>query len=380
MKRALSFIISFLLAALVLFISPLPRSLPPYARDFAPLHLDEQGDSTRVAFCVRPLAGNQAGVLNLADLRTGYVSSITPCDKLVQRSIWAPTGSYLALDADYELWGPHGWVVDIERRSVEKIFMENRFGGFQEWTKDGRYAIFEHGDQYGNSETVVFDVLDWKIIFDSQTAPCAITMDGTCKRGPAAAYPQDALLLNNGTLLQLSSLAQSLLVSHQYVSRVKWSPNKAHLALIGYSKHVAQSVAALYLTNADGTEVKAVVDVAGPWGSLQWTPDGSSVTYWDSKTKYVVDVAHLSIQTTPVSKEEFPPSSRQESVCGNAEETRENLLQSVTEISTLCWSHDRKLLGVGARGALKIYDEHLNLLREIPIIGNVSAIAWEPAP
>ncbi len=258
--------------------------------------------------------------------------------------------------------------------------MENRFGGFQEWTKDGRYAIFEHGDQYGNSETVVFDVSDWKIVFNSQTAPCAKTMNGTCKRGPAAAYPQDALLLNNGTLLQLSNLARSQLIPHQYVSRVKWSPNKAHLALIGYSKHVTQSVAALYLTNADGTEVRAVVDVAGPWGSLQWTPDGSSVTYWDSKAKYVVDAAYLSIQTTPVSKEEFPPSSRHESVCGTVEETRGNLLQSVKEISTLCWSHDRKLLGVGTRGALKIYDEHLNLLREIPVIGNVSAIAWEPAP
>jgi hypothetical protein len=222
--------------------------------------------------------------------------------------------------------------------------------------------------------------LDWKIVFDSQTAPCATSMDGACKRGRVAVYPQEALLLRNGTLLQLSNLERSQLIPHQYISRAEWSPNKEYLALIGYSKSLKGFDAAIYLTNADGTEAKAIGPVADPWGSLQWTSDGSLVTYWDGKVKYVVDARHLSVQTRPVSAEEPPPPSRQEPACGNLEETRENLSQSVEGIHTRCWSHDRKLLAVSTNDVIKIYDEHLNLLREIPVTGNVSALAWDPAP
>ncbi|CAG0935520.1 hypothetical protein TFLX_04361 [Thermoflexales bacterium] len=380
MKRALSFIISFLLIALILFISPPPGALPSYINDFPPLLTNKPVVTTRLAFCIQSRVGDQSGVLSLADLRTGHVSSVAPCDKLAWRLSWSPTGKYLALDANSGLWGPHGWVADIARRSVEKVFMDKRFGGFYQWTEDGRYAIFDQGDQYDNSETVVFDALDWKIVFNSRSASCVGSMEGACKQGSAVVYPQDSLLLYDGTVVHLPNLARNQLIPHQYIANVTWSPNKAHLALIGYSKHLKGFDAALYLTNANGTEAEAVAPVAEPWGFLQWSLDGDSVTYWDDEAKLVVDVAHLSVQTTPTSKEEALPPSRQESLCGDVEKTRENLSQSVKGISALCWSTDRRLLAVSTHNAVRIYDEHLTLLREIPCTGDVTAMAWSPVP
>jgi Tol biopolymer transport system component len=217
---------------------------------------------------------SEAGRLVAVDPDTGE-SWIIADGEQTQRSIgnaaWSPDGRWVA----YDLTGSGLWVVNAERETRQLAV------GFVSWTwsptapqlamvRDSRLIVV---DASTGRQTDLGDVVG-----DVTSAP-VWSPDGTRilygTRG-GSLYSVD---VGGGDRSLLVRLPGEDLDS---MDEIEWSPDGAYLAIVN---DLEPGGGRLYVMNADGSDVRVLVDHFAPAG-LAWSPDGIRLTYATFSGRY----------------------------------------------------------------------------------------------
>jgi WD40 repeat protein len=194
------------------------------------------------------------------------------------------------------------------------------------------------------------------------------------------------MLLRDGKLINLSSLAESYMLSSRFVSCAAWSPDGAYLALVesSFVRDDKRWDYTLYLAQGDGAKVQRVAKVEScEHGQLLWESGSESVTLEGKEQKYVLDVTSQQVQVLPheANTQESQPPQRVDP-CGDVDRflAQDSELLPGETVTAACWSPDGALLAVGTPDALKIYDAQLRLSLSLRVDGAVMGISWSPVP
>jgi LysM repeat protein len=200
--------------------------------------------------------------------------------------ILSPDGKRYALNS--------GLVFDREQARMGVVSAESSpWLRFWRWTADSRYAIFIRLNQYGNGQTLVFDVPSWQTLF--VTSGCA-SPTAPCLEYPKALHPSaPRLLLADGRLVILPAFQPLDLLApwrsgSMLVTEAAWSPGGGHLVFVAGPSD--QSVYALYFALGDGAQVRQLVgSLQGVFRTLSWAADGQTALVVTSTHLYTVEVA-----------------------------------------------------------------------------------------
>jgi hypothetical protein len=238
-----------------------------------------------------------------------------PTPTLDPSAVWSPDGKRYATAS--------GAVVDTERGRVATVNGDaSPWLRFWRWTAEGRYAIFIRLNQYGNGQTIVFDIQAWQTILT--TSGCAAPTS-PCLEFPKALHPSTPrFLMADGRLVTLP-LYQPLDLLAAWrpgtltVAEAAWSPNGGYLLFVAGTGEpsgaalsgAALSGAALYFAQGDGTLVRQPsAPLQGTFRALAWASDGQTATVVTSTHLYTLEAATgLVTAVTPTPTATATPSA-----------------------------------------------------------------------
>lgn len=190
-------------------------------------------------------------------------------------------------------------VIDLERGRCQ-IIARGIVSEFVGWTMDGRYAVFNSGDQYGNRAGRVFDTkkwLDMPIAFRPTERPCG--MSGECNFAVRAIAPiLKRVLFEDGTLIYLADSQQYTLLAdapNHLIRVAAFSPGEQYLAYVRYDfDGAAASDFAVYVANGEGSDPRhllALNPMPNDVIRIEWYTDGTpKFTLTVGETQTVINV------------------------------------------------------------------------------------------
>lgn len=322
---------------------------------------------------------DQGDSLYIVDLAVDQVDFLFSPDGAGTQLFWSPDRNRLVRLGYFSI---ATWIVDVAEREFIKIgSSEHHWSGFTGWTPDGHYAVFSNSDQYGNSSAAVFDAWQWITVINTtatrKACPNSHSMSGGCYRRAAAISPfTPTLLLQDGSVLNLTDLTETSVFSKGLAHSAQWSNNGEYMVWV---HHLNPGECYLCLANADGTQPLSLATVPCDYQSLQWELDGSAALFAET-SRYILDPVKRQVEILPADADSMPSISQKDEIdpCGDCD----GLLSgesSLGEITAACWSPDKALLAVGKPGNLSVYDADLNLLRTFVVSGTVETLAWSLA-
>jgi len=199
---------------------------------------------------------------------------------------WSPDGRYCAGKLDFQ-----GAIVQTEDgRTLFSPWV--KWTTFQGWTADGRYALFDHTDQYGNRRGVLFDVENWTVSQPGGDCAYPGRMSASCRFGfELVDLENRKVLQGSGTLYDLQTGSHINLFpdpQKAIVVLASLSPDNTKLALFGAPEmsngYPLATAVTLYIANIDGTGLTAVpelsfsADEPGPT-TMAWSEDGQTILF-----------------------------------------------------------------------------------------------------
>lgn len=332
----------------------------------------------RFALLVSPFQQPASESLYIGDLATNQVKFLFETRANGSELFWSPDGRRLIVSGSFPtgLYALIGDVTDGKAAEIKGGIYA--WGGFAGWTSDGHYAIFTSDDQYGNSDTTVFDTWQWQMVITTTATKDACfefhSMGGGCYRRVSAVSPvSPALVLMDGTLIDISHLTETSVISRSIVKAATWSPDGQYLAFIRLQVYPREC--SLYLAKGDGARSRPLARVPCDYTLLEWKYDAAVL--WTETEKFILDPVKQQISTFSVASWETPQPKCKEP-CGNLFPFLRESPSS--EITSACRSPDKALLAIGKSGMLQIFDANLNLLQTFAVPGTVMQIAWSPTP
>jgi hypothetical protein len=321
-------------------------------------------------------------LLYIGDLASNQVHFLVETNAYGSNLHWSPDGKRLIVSGSFPT-GLYALVVDpVSGENKEIEGGRYAWGSFQGWTADGHYAIFTSGDQYGNSDTTVFDAWQWRAVITTTATEGTCfqlhSMGGGCYRRVSTISPvSSTLVLQDGTLIDIPRLKQTSVISQGVVTAAIWTPDGQYLVFVLNRSYPGSSSRGcwLYLANGDGAQLRLMSEVPCLHSLLEWK-DHYAVL-WTESERFFLDPEQELVSIIPLASWEKPQLNQEES-CGNLYQL---LKQSpTTEITSACRSPDKTLLAIGKPGRLQIFDSSLNLLQTFTISGTVKHMAWAPTP
>jgi len=375
MQRVIRYALVFVLLAVVLLQSMLTSDIASPYRAGRLAVLTESGDGE--SLYIVDLASHQADFL-FEPGGSGF------------RLYWSPTGNHLVVAGSFPT-GLGAWVVDPDQKKWNEmrgwIFAWGHFAG---WTSDGRYALFTSYDQYGNSDSTVFDTWQWRTVITTTTSlpsPCLWrSMGGGCYRKVQAIAPKSPmLLLANGVLVDLPHLGYTQVLPEGITWCAAWSPDEKYLALVNcpWIPCAGGINCQFYITDGDGTNPHYLTHLTPePIGfcSFNWQQEEERqvVVLLTGKARYIWNPARQEMRSRLRNPEsEGLPHPPKENACGDTAKFLKGE-SPLGDVTAACWSPDRNLLAVGGTDALKIYDANMRLIQTVEIRGTIRSVSWSP--
>lgn len=176
-------------------------------------------------------------------------------------------------------------VLDVQANRCE-IIARGIASEFFAWTGDGRYAVINSADQYGNVFGVVFDTKKWlevRVAYRPDASTCG--MSSRCSHGARAIAPiLKRVLFADGALLYLSDNQQHTLLADSpdyQIGAAGFSPGEQYLVYVRYRlsdpSHAGDDYA-VYAANGDGSEPRLLLEFTPqPTDAItiEWYTDGT---------------------------------------------------------------------------------------------------------
>lgn len=165
-----------------------------------------------------------------------------------------------------------------------------KWNNFIDWVGNGRYALFENHDQYGNQFGLILDTERWEVWRPDQENTCTLGMSAQCQLG-FVLVTSDWLLQGNGNYVDLVSHSEKFIFAEEgagFIWLATLSPDKTKIAFLGAEKMATDgpggTSVALYIANADGSNLTrvpnysfSVRDVYPP--QLNWQADSQHLYF-----------------------------------------------------------------------------------------------------
>lgn len=213
----------------------------------------------------------EPGDVVAVDPATGETRVLVEDLLLVHDARWSADGRWVAYGSDD---GPGLWGVGAELEPRRLLAPDTPGGWAGPWTwspTDARIALVL------NSRLTVLDAASGdmtdlgRVVGDVTSAP-VWSPDGTRILFGARGGSLSSVDVRSGERSLLASLPGWNLDS---MDRIAWSPDGAHIAVVN---DLVPGGGRLYLMNADGSQVRTVVDDYLP-GEVAWSPDGTWLAY-----------------------------------------------------------------------------------------------------